>query len=269
MSGAEANDDGAWAALDAELDLWSGAGRAASIWWRDDDAVAHSAALDRLLALAAAHGLAPALAAIPAALEPSLARRLEASSPAIAVLQHGYAHQNHAPPDDRRIELGPHRPAMQIVGELGAGRMAMETAFGARALPVLVPPWNRIDPRLVPMLPEIGFRALSAFGIRKRAEPVRGFVQVNAHVDPVEWRGSRGFVGDAAALAALAGHLAARRAAGAGSPAVADEPTGVLSHHLAHDDATWRFLDRLWGRLRRHPAVRILGPEDVFPRAAA
>ena len=60
--------------------------------------------------------------------------------------------------DDKKIELGTERPAMLVLGELGTGRMALERLFGARPLPVLVPPWNRIAPALVPTLPEIGFR---------------------------------------------------------------------------------------------------------------
>ena len=43
--------DSGWAVLEAELDLWQAAGRTASFWWRDDDAVAATPALSRLLAL--------------------------------------------------------------------------------------------------------------------------------------------------------------------------------------------------------------------------
>ena len=42
-----------WADLDAELDRWKAAGRAATLWWRDDDATRPTPALDRLLALQA------------------------------------------------------------------------------------------------------------------------------------------------------------------------------------------------------------------------
>ena len=56
---------------------------------------------------------------------------------------------------------------MLVLGELGTGRMALERLFGARPLPVLVPPWNRIAPALVPTLPEIGFAGLSTFGARR------------------------------------------------------------------------------------------------------
>ena len=42
-----------WAALDAELDLWAAAGRVAGGWWRDDDAVAPTPALESLLTIRA------------------------------------------------------------------------------------------------------------------------------------------------------------------------------------------------------------------------
>ena len=40
-----------WAPLRAELALWRAAGRAPAFWWRDDDAVAETADLHRLLDL--------------------------------------------------------------------------------------------------------------------------------------------------------------------------------------------------------------------------
>ena len=43
-----------WAELDLELDRWSAVGRAAILWWRDDDAAEQTAAVDRLLAVAEA-----------------------------------------------------------------------------------------------------------------------------------------------------------------------------------------------------------------------
>ena len=88
---------------------------------------------------------------------------------AVDVLQHGYAHINHATPNEKKVEIGPHRPAMIVLGELGTGWLALERLFGDRPLSIMVPPWNRIAPALVPTLPEIGFTGLSTFGHRRRA----------------------------------------------------------------------------------------------------
>ncbi len=257
-----------WDDLDEELSRWADAGREATMWWRDDDAVTVTPALERLLALRRTYDLGLALAVIPADLDPALPARLLDEPGSVAVLQHGYAHQNHAFAGEKNVELGPHRPAMMVIGELGTGLLSLTQNFGDRFLPVLAPPWNRISPALVPMLPEIGFRALTTYGVRRRVEPVRGLLQVNTHVGPIEWRPKRGFPGEERVLAALVRELGARRSSPLAS-AAADEPTGMLTHHLVHDDDIWTFLDRLWNRLRAHPAVRIVPPAEVFVTLAS
>jgi hypothetical protein len=244
-----------WSAIEAELAYWRDAGRDAVLWWRDDDAAAATAELDRLLELQRAQDVPLALAVVPATATPALAARL-AAAPGIDLLQHGYAHTNHAPPGEgKKEELGAHRPAMIVLGELGTGRMALERLFGPDTLPVLVPPWNRIAPGLVPALPEIGYRGLSTFGIRRRAAPVAGLLQVNTHLDIIDWRVRR-FAGADAILAALANALSAARITG--------EPIGLLSHHLAMDGQAWDFLNSFWGTLRGMPAVKIAAARELF-----
>jgi hypothetical protein len=176
--------------------------------------------------------------------------------PGVDLLQHGYGHTNHAPASDRKMELGLHRPAMFVLGELGTGRMALERLFGNRVLPVLVPPWNRIAPALVPALPEVGYGGLSTFGIRRRSHPVAGLLQVNTHVDLIDWR-RRCFVGEDAALAALGQSLMASRTG-------TDEPIGILSHHLAMDEGAWDFLNSLWVRISSMPGLKITPAHELF-----
>lgn len=249
-----------WDALAGELDAWAAAGRVATLWWRDDDAEAPTPALERLCALAGKTGAPLALAVIPARAADALTDLLDDSDGAIAVLQHGYAHQNHAGPDDKKIELGAHRPFAVTLGEIATGWQRLDNLFGARLRPVMVPPWNRIAPGLVPMLPEIGFAGLSTFAPRSRAVACPGLIQVNTHVDVIDWRGSRGFVGRDAALAAAITHLAARR----GGTADAAEPTGLLTHHLAHDEASWDFIAEFLARVAAHPAARWVDATAAF-----
>jgi len=243
-----------WTAVAQELERWREAGRDVVLWWRDDDAADATPALDRLLALQHDHDVPLALAVVPAQATVKLAERL-AQAPRIDLLQHGYAHTNHAPAAEKKAELGPHRPAMVVLGELGTGRMALDRLFGARTLPVLVPPWNRIAPGLVPALPEIGYRGLSTFGIRRRAAPVSGLLQANTHVDLIDWK-TRRFAGVEVVLASFVAALAAARATG--------EPIGVLSHHLAMDEAAWSFLNSLWEKLGKAPGVKIATARDLF-----
>lgn len=245
-----------WRALADELALWHAAGRAAELWWRDDDAVDAGPALDRLLAIHRETAIPLALAIVPARATQALAERL-AGEPAVDLLQHGYAHVNHATPGEKKAELGPHRPAMIVLGELGTGWLALERLFGKRPLGVMVPPWNRIAPALVPTLPEIGFTGLSTFGARPRARPVRGLRQINAHVDLIDWKGRRGFVGEEAALSSLVRALAQART-GDG------EPVGLLSHHLAMDGGAWDFLRSFWKRTGTMWGMRVRSAHELF-----
>jgi peptidoglycan/xylan/chitin deacetylase (PgdA/CDA1 family) len=243
-----------WAAIEQELARWRDEDREALLWWRDDDAAEATRELDRLLDLQRAHDVPLALAVVPAKATPALAARLGAAA-GIDLLQHGYAHTNHAPATDKKQELGAHRPAMVVLGELGTGRMALEQLFGPRALPVLVPPWNRIAPGLVPALPEIGYRGLSTFGSRKRVSPVSGLLQVNTHIDLIDWKARR-FAGAEILTATFARALGAARPTG--------EPVGLLSHHLAMDEAAWSFLQSFWGAVKGMPGVKIATAHDLF-----
>jgi peptidoglycan/xylan/chitin deacetylase (PgdA/CDA1 family) len=245
-----------WRAFDEEIARWREADRPAELWWRDDDAIDAGPALDRLLAVQRETDVPLALAVVPAQATQALAARLAAEN-GVDVLQHGYAHANHAPPSDKKVELGGHRPAMMVLGELGTGWLALERLFGPRALPVMVPPWNRIAAPLIPTLPEIGFRGLSTFGARPRAEPVKGLLQVNTHLDIVDWKGGGGFLGEEAALAVLVRALGeARRRSG--------EPVGVLSHHLAMDEGAWDFLRSLLGRARATTGIEMRAAHRIF-----
>jgi hypothetical protein len=251
----------AWARLDAELDAWTAAGRVATLWWRDDDAGDATPALERLLALAARHAAPLALATVPAWATPALAAAVAGAGELISVLQHGYAHANYAPLGQKKFELGPERPAAIVVAEIAQGWQLLEARFGPQFWPALVPPWNRMAPYLPPFLAELRFRGLSQFGPRARRLPVRGLLQVNTHVDIVYWKGpAPRFAGAAKLVDEFTLHLAARRGGGADP----DEPTGLLTHHAAHDEDCWRFLEALFPRFARHSAVRWLPAAGVF-----
>jgi hypothetical protein len=248
-------DPMAWSRLEGGLDRWADAGRSASFWWRDDDAERASPALDRLIGLAADAGVPLSLAVIPAELDEALAAALPAEPP-VAVLQHGYRHRNHAPGSEKKAELGRHRPAASVLAELAEGRERLARTFRTRFLPILVPPWNRIDPALAAALAGEGYRGLSTYGPRRGEFAL---AEVNTHIDPVDWS-SRRFLGTEPAVMLALRHLQGKRE-GRLDP---DEPTGLLTHHLMHDGETWGFIRTLLERTRRHPAARWLSAEDAF-----
>jgi peptidoglycan/xylan/chitin deacetylase (PgdA/CDA1 family) len=248
-----------WAALDAALEACAADGRPIDFWLRDDDAVAPTPALERLLSLAGDHAVPLALAVIPAGATPALAERLE-SLPGVTVLQHGFSHEDHSAPGAKKCELGPERPADTVLGELARGR-ALLSMF-ARTAPILVPPWNRIDPGLVRRLPELGFAALSVYGDRKGASGVPGeaVALVNTHVDPVDWHGGRGFLGTGIVLSRLCERLR-RMAEGR---ADRGEATGILTHHLMQDDETFDFVKNLLQTTTRHGFCRWHSAETLL-----
>lgn len=254
-----------WADLEAELDAWKAQGRIATFWWRDDDASEPIPALEQLVLLASERHLPLVLAVVPALAIPSLAEFL-AKWPNVTVLQHGYAHKNHAGPTEKAAELGPHRAFDQMIAELADGWRRLASLFpeeeGKNALlPVLVPPGNRIAPELVPMLPKAGFTGLSSWGPRASAEPAHGLTIVNAHVDPMNWDTHK-FRGRGPVLDAAVTHLRNRRT-GRVDP---EEPTGFLTHHLFHDRDAWNFIPEFLDRTTAHPAVRWLSAAELFTK---
>lgn len=225
-------------------------GRTTAFWWRDDDAVAHTPTLDRLLALAARTGWPVALAAIPARAEPSLAARV-ADEAGVDLLVHGLAHANHAPPEARKAEFGPHRPLAALRADAAEALALAKARLGPRLLPVLVPPWNRIAPDLPAALPALGYRGVSA---AHPLPPVAGLAQAHAAIDPVAWRAGGGLADPAGIVA-----RAARAVAEGG-------PIGLLTHHLVQDAATWDVCERLLDHLAAHAAK---DPASRISRAAA
>lgn len=229
-----------WSALQDELDAWEDAGLTFPFWWRDDDAVSDTPALRQLADLSQRYDLPVHIAVIPAHADRSLSSCL-ATLPHVIPLVHGWAHENHAPADQKKAEFGAHRPiaAMQEEADRGFGKL--HGLFGSRLQPVFVPPWNRIAPDLIAALPGLGYRALSTATPRDAEWAASGLKQINTHIDPIDWKGTRSLL-DASVLIPRITKLLQDRRAGRSD---ATEPLGLLTHHLVHDPAIWSFCARL------------------------
>ena len=241
----------AWAALISALDAWRDEGRVARFWLRDDDAVEPTPALARLIDLCTRHRVPAALAVIPRHAGTPLAEILRGKE-AVRVALHGWSHENHAPPDQKKQELGPHRPTDIVLDELAAGHRKLAGLFGGQFVPVLVPPWNRVDKALLPRLSGIGVSGLSVFG----PEKVSALPTVNTHVDIMDWHGTRGCRPVSEILADIIKRLEQMR--------TGDGAMGLLTHHLVHDDAAWQFLDGLFAATANHPGCRWCGLGELF-----
>ena len=247
----------AWQAFFDEIARWRDAGRTAEFWWRDDDAARPDPALSRLIALAQRTSVPLALAVIPMQSEKEI---FENIGSIVSILQHGTDHASRAGADGKKTEFAASEAPAGAIARLAAARGRLAAQAGKRFLPVLAPPWKRLPKHLVPHLAAAGFRGLSQYGVRSRADVSPGLRQVNTHVDIIAWRSGRGFTGEDDALAAATGHLAAKRTATADP----GEATGWLTHHAVHDKAAWAFLERLFETTRDRPGVAWRGAEELF-----
>jgi hypothetical protein len=104
----------------------------------------------------------------------------------------------------------------------------------------------------VPGLHEIGFRALSVFGPEdgKKSAVLRvpGLQLINAHVDVMDWHGTRGCRPHGEILRDIDRRLDEIEKGGG--------TVGILTHHLVHDESVWEFLSRLFDITASHAACR-------------
>jgi len=212
-----------------ELRNWRRIGCTPRIWWRDDDARAPSAELARLLT--AANGLPLALAIIPDGDLPALSDFLKCFSN-VTVGQHGVNHVDRHGAEGSASEYPPNATVETIREELHSARDRM---LGAGLVPTFyTPPWNLFEDRTLEALPAVGYSVVSA-----GADPPEDSVTfISAQVDIMRWKGGARFRGSGRVLEALRRQLRSRRLADC-----CQSPIGLLTHHLAHDERAWRFLD--------------------------
>lgn len=190
-------------------------------WLRDDDAVAVTPALERLLSFE----VPVALAVIPELAEPGLLEK------DVAFLQHGCDHCNRAAAGEKKTEFPASESNEAALERLRLAHERLVSMGGDKVLPVVAPPWNRMRRQLAAQLPSIGILGLSGYGAE---EKIAGVKQVNTHVDIVAWREGKRFIGDEEAARLAMTYV------------LKGQPVGWLTHHAVHDAAAWDFLERLF-----------------------
>ena len=222
------------------------------IWWRDDDAGRDTEKLDALLELATRARRPLGLAVVPARLGPAVTSKVLAADN-VDVLQHGWNHADQAPVGNKKIELGGVLTPDACSSRLHCGKVIMEQAFGGRFLPVLVPPWNRIDGHCLAKLEGLGFAGISTFADDARGA-AHGLRQVNTHVDVIDWRGGRRMK----PLAELREELLQQLA----KPALGT--IGLLSHHLGMTLDEMAALEQLFRYVDSIDRCRWASPRRLF-----
>lgn len=219
------------AVIGPELARWKAAGHVPTFWWRDDDARRPTPALDRLLALSLRFAAPVTLAAVPDGDIAALAKACR-EVPGAELAIHGFRHENRAPPGMPFGEVYDLDRLADVTSDLSG---AMEVFRRAGVTPRLfVPPWNNAHATLKRALGLQGL-SLSCYGqMRNAAEPNR----LDAHLDLMRWKPAARFRGAVRFLLRARRLLVERRIMGAW-----DQPLGLLTHHLDHDEAAWRFLE--------------------------
>ncbi|MGJ8544278.1 MAG: polysaccharide deacetylase family protein [Sulfitobacter sp.] len=232
-----------WSPIDTALADLRRQNIALPLWWRDDDAIARSPQLSQLATLSEKLALPVHLAVIPKFADETLARAVAERPRSLIPIVHGWQHQSHAPKGAKNAEFG--HPRDDGAAQLGQALAALQSLFGAQLLPMFVPPWNRITPDFYAPLAALGYSGLSTFTPRSARLAAPHLVQINTHIDPIFWKGSRSLVPPETLIAQTA-QLLRDRAEGSTD---ADEPLGYLTHHLVHDSAIWAFSETLLARL--------------------
>lgn len=214
------------APLTAALRRARSADMAIPIWWRDDDVIEPTAELDALIAMGEKTQCSLHLAVIPKDATVDLAKVLPDTC---VPVMHGWSHANNALPGAKKSEFGHDRADAKQ--EIATGLVRMESLFQDRFAKIFVPPWNRIAPEIEALLPSLGFHAVSTFGPRRTPS------QINTHIDPIDWKGTRDLLPPERLIAQTV-QIIDDRLSGQADPT---EPLGLLTHHLVHTKAIWEF----------------------------
>lgn len=229
----------AW--LDPLRGALDGASAPVQVFFRDDDAGWDDDGLLRLLDVFACQETPIDVAAIPAALGPSIARSLaDRRGVGVRVHQHGFAHANHEA-EGRKCEFGRSRSLRQRLLDLSEGQRRLKEMLGDGVDPVFTPPWNRCEPDIADHLVRAGITVLS----RDRTAPVLAHECVREVPVNFDWFGAtRGVRWKPADLGNL---LAARVSTGEG--------LGVMLHHAVSSGDDRRAIAQLVELVRAHPLV--------------
>lgn len=221
-----------------ELAAWAQDGHTLSLWWRDDDARGPTPRLDRLLAISERNKVPVALAVVPSVENRELAKRIKGFR-GVTVVQHGIDHVNRATANERRArEMATAWGAQNIAARIEATR---ELRRMPNWVPLFVPPWDHAHACLDTALRTTGFMGRSGGGVLQS----EGLVTIDAHLEVLRWKGGARFRGEGRFMHRLVRLCCERRRARQWT-----KPIGIVTHHLQHDEASWKFLERFvpWAR---------------------
>lgn len=225
-----------------------------ALWWRDDDAVEDTPALRRLLAIKQRWNVPLALAVIPSKAQPSIEH--VTCEPDLEVLVHGFAHENHASPDERKAEYPSGRSLAEMRREWISGHDILRRHIPS-LLRVFVPPWNRFPQDHLLELKSAGYRGFSAWGAEGKWPETAGLIVANAQIDALDWqRGAVAKTGQSllAELQTLA--LSGRHSL--------TRPIGILTHHRQMSETGFTAFEEFCRVTAHNPAFVWTSARSIF-----
>ncbi|MBR71921.1 MAG: hypothetical protein CMM30_03140 [Rhodospirillaceae bacterium] len=248
-----------WDDLIYEINSNIDIGLPVEFWWRNDGVYSKSNDLRQLSSLASNEGVPVAISVIPEKMRDDIVFHIKNFDNHF-VIQHGYAHKNHAHISEQKNELSLNRPIKDSLKDLSIGFRNLSSEFECKFLPILVPPWNRLSTQIIPHLNSLGLMGLSCLGGRNFPNPVSNIFQTNTHIDLIDWKGTNRFIGTGAAIAFACKHLSDKR----NGKADPFEPTGLLTHHMRMDFSSWAFIGTFIRKTKTISDVQWPSIQDIF-----
>lgn len=248
----------ATSALASELEQCRTEGIAIAVWWRNDDVTRLNNPLERLLVIAEDVDATIDLAVIPALVGPALARQL-APTKSYDVMQHGFRHLNHSGEGILKNEFGPGRDVHGRLADLQEGHSILGDLFEDKFIPILAPPWNRIDDALIEWLPSIGLNCLSRYA--EHVRPLDGPTPVNldVQIDLYDWGRGRSLN-----LCEMTDLMVQRIRANRSKSDKHDLTIGLLTHHELHNPEFASGLSEFLQLLLKFPGVSLSSARRIL-----
>lgn len=208
----------------------------ARLFFRNDDLGWDLAKFDRLLSIFARTDHKLNAAAIPlACLEVYDRADFNGSEKHLQVHAHGLAHLDHEE-FGKKCEFGPARDLESVRRDLRQSFEITERVFTDMFYPAFTPPWNRMLPEFIALLPTAGFQMLSRDG--KKSAGVDGLAELNIDIDLHTAKTDRTWSVDELLLEIQ-------------TKAKAQAQVGIMLHHKHMADRDYEFLEQFLERLNR------------------
>ncbi|MDC0074355.1 hypothetical protein OAK17_05850, partial [Alphaproteobacteria bacterium] len=211
-------------------------------WLRDDDAIKFTPNLKKFSIICKKYNIPMNLAVIPKLIEDSLIEFVS-NEKNIYILIHGLRHLNYANKNQKKSEFGSNRDIETMLLEIQKGLEINKETFGEKSLPVFVPPWNRVNNKILNQLINIGIIGFSGINstsfLRQQFKSYNPLIIRNADIDIINWKSNKSFMGEELLLKSIISEIKVRIK----NIHLRSEPICILSHHEIMKNESFKFIE--------------------------